>query len=204
MPTEFRQLKQLAKALGLTYQQLLQRYRADRGDGAPRAAAIAWAQQEVQRAQEAKEREADDAAHALHASFADSRTSRWAPLIFAPSLEVHASLIRRVKVDREVLPRLSLGHYLDAALRTELPGQLACMEDLLESLGNSPLQSSSSIRVTFRLGQEAHAAVSSLKSALTAANLPHQKAHVVSALTARFLATLPQGPATSPRNRKQG
>ncbi|MDJ0346811.1 hypothetical protein QMK19_41045 [Streptomyces sp. H10-C2] len=41
MTTDFRTLQQYARALGLTYQQVLARYHAVRGQDAPRSGAIA-------------------------------------------------------------------------------------------------------------------------------------------------------------------
>ncbi|MER0476822.1 hypothetical protein ABR737_00365 [Streptomyces sp. Edi2] len=192
MTTDFRQLKRLAHSLGLTYQQLLARYHTDQGHDAPHSQAAAWAQQEVKRADDAQ------ALQEVRAGFIDSRVRLWAPVAFSLATEVHTSLVARADIDREALPHISPGHYLDAALRTgprQLPGQLACMRDFLEGRGSSPLRSST--RITFRLGTEAHTAVSSLQSALRAAGLSRQKGCVVSALTARFLDSLPRARTAS-------
>jgi hypothetical protein len=181
MTTDFRQLQQAARALQLTYQQLLARYHADRGPHAPRSGAVAWAQQEAERAH----------AHPqLRTSFTNSRLNSpsWAPLAFCLAPEVHSALAARAGLDREEMPSVSPGHYLDAALRTgpaRLPEQRACMRNFLTSRGG-PLPPGRS--TLFRVSPDAHQAVSALRLALAEARLPHEEEPaVISALTSRFL-----------------
>ncbi|MGW1288398.1 hypothetical protein ACWD4N_33135 [Streptomyces sp. NPDC002586] len=188
MPSDFRQLQRYARVLGLTYQQVLARYHAACGKNAPRSGAVAWARMEVKRAQDPVQ-----AREELRAGYVDSRTRRsWEPLGFRLDPEVQALLTARVKVDQEVLPRISPGHYLDAALRTgpqHLPEQLACMRDFLTARGG-PLTRGRPLN--YSVGPDAHKTVLTLRLALAGAQLPGEEVPaVVSALTSRFLSRLP-------------
>ncbi|MFD9567055.1 hypothetical protein [Streptomyces sp. NPDC059994] len=187
MATDFRQLKQLARALGLTYQQLLARYHAHQGPDAPYSGAIGWAQRELQRVAAAR------AQQALRTGFADSQVCHrdWAPHAFSLDASVLARLAARAEADRAVLPRITPGHYLNAALRTaprHLPRQLACMDDFLPADGARRNQ-----KITLSIGAEARTMLSTLRITLAAAQLPRSQPAVVSALAAHFLNQLLPG-----------
>ncbi|MFD7559907.1 hypothetical protein ACFV9E_35995 [Streptomyces sp. NPDC059835] len=191
MTTDFQQLQQLARALGLSYQQVLARYHAERGAEACHSGAIPWARLQVQRVQEAGLRTAQ-AERALLAGFVESQVRSWAPLGFALVPEVQEAVEARVGLDRVTMPRLSVGHYLDAALRTgpdQLAGQLACLQDFVESRGGAVPKGCSSV---YFVGKDAYSKVSLLRFALVKAGLPDGRRHaVLSALTADFLDRLP-------------
>lgn len=187
MTTDFRTLQQYARALGLTYQQLLARYHAARGQDAPHSGAIAWARQEVDRLQALRE---------LRTSFVEFRLDRpsWSTYAVRLDPEVRASLSARSELDRATWPRVSPRHYLDAALRTgpgHLPGQLACTREFLAARGDALPPARPSF-ITYQLSPHAHTALSDLQLALTEADHPRgQVGTVVSALTTRFLHRLP-------------
>ena len=188
MPTDFRQLQQYARALGLTYQQVLDRYHAARGKNAPRSGAVTWARLEVERAEHPAQ-----AREELRAGYVDSRTRRpWAPLASRLDTEVQALLTARAKADQEVLPRISPGHYLDAALRTgpqQLPEQLACARDFLTARGGTLTRGR---LLNYSVGPDAHKTVSTLRLALAEAQPPYEEVPaVLSALASRFLDRLP-------------
>lgn len=195
MPTDFRRLQHAARALKLTYQQLLARYHAVQGPDAPRSGAVAWAQQEVERV----------ARHELHASVDAAQQRRgWDTLALRLEPGVHARLMARVDADRTstppavfshplgfataTAPRVAPGHYLDAALRTgprHRAGQLACLRDFLTTRGG-PLAPGRT--VVHLLGPRAHATATALKSPHAPHPLPrHTGDAVISALTARYL-----------------
>ncbi|WP_274036249.1 hypothetical protein [Streptomyces sp. MMBL 11-1] len=209
MPTEFRRLQHAARALKLTYQQLLARYHADQGPDAPRSGALAWAQQEVKRM----------ARHELHTSVAAAQQRRsWDTLALRLEPGVHARLMARVDADRMsaphtvfglnvdrartpgavlshhlsftsgTAPRVDPGHYLDAALRTaprHRAGQLGCLRDFLTTHG-VPLTPGR--QGLYRLGPRAREVVTALKSPHAPDPLPrHQTNAVITALTARYL-----------------
>ncbi|MFJ3182620.1 hypothetical protein ACIPJN_30105 [Streptomyces sp. NPDC086796] len=193
MTTDFRQLQRAARAFGLTYQQLLARYHADRGQDAPRSGAITWAQQEMKHVAKGE----------LRTSFADSTLRRcWAPLNLRLEPEVHAALIARADLDREETPRIAPSHYLDAALRTgprRRPAQLACMRDFLTTRGGSLAPGRPAV---YSVSMDAHQVASLLRSPLAPAQLPSGEGYaVISALTARFLYRL--GPQRCDADRTQ-
>lgn len=193
MTTDFHQLQRAARALKLTYQQLLSRYHADRGQDAPRSGAIAWAQREVERAQDPAR-----ARRELRASI-DSRyftVRSWTPLNCRLDPDVHVALIARADLDREKTPRISPSHYLDAALRAgprQLDDQLACMREFITTRG-TPL--SRGRATVYSVSTDAHTTIQALHTALDAARRPREETWaVVSALVARFLGRLtPQPP----------
>ncbi|MFJ1662594.1 hypothetical protein [Streptomyces anthocyanicus] len=216
MPTEFRRLQHAARALKLTYQQLLARYHADQGPDAPRSGAVAWAQQEVERV----------ARHELHTSVDAAQQRRgWGTLGLVLQSGVHARLMARVDADRMsaphivfgidtdraptpgavlghhlsftsgTAPRVDPGHYLDVALRTaprHRAGQLGCLRDFLATHG-VPL--SPGRQGLYLLGPRAREVVTALKSPHAPDPLPrHQANAVITALTARYLDHLDHQP----------
>ncbi|MFD9487611.1 hypothetical protein ACFWBX_27315 [Streptomyces sp. NPDC059991] len=187
MATDFRQLTQLARALGLSYQQLLARYHARQGPGAPYSGAIAWARLELRRVAAAR------AQQALRTGFADSQVRHrdWAPHAFSLGAGVLARLAARAEADRAVLPRICPGHYLDAALRTaprHLPRQLAHMRGFLPADGAEARRNQ---RITLSIGAESRTMLSTLRITLAAGQLPSSQPAVVSGLAAHFLSQLP-------------
>ncbi|GLF99935.1 hypothetical protein [Streptomyces yaizuensis] len=181
MATDFRQLQRLARALGLTYQQLLARYRAAHGRGAPRAGALTWA----------RLRALDDS---LAGSLAHAPT--WALLSLRLDPEVLARLVARADADRAERDRIAPGHYIDAALRTgprRPTEQRACTRNFLQARGNSLPRTG---LITVRLSPDAHTALRVLRSAHADGGRSFVHA-AASALTDHFLTRLPPQPAAA-------
>lgn len=184
MTSDSHQLRVYARALGLTYEQLLDWYADDHGEQAPHSGALAWARSLINRA--------DDPALAqrqFRASVADSESLSWQPLAFRLEPGAHAALMARADTDRKALPNLppsflSPGHYLDAALRS---GHGQPLEQFATT--QAPLPRSQT--AFFLVGTDAHKMAKTLTSQLTA----ETKHAVISGMTTRFLNRLgPQPP----------
>ncbi|MFI7087753.1 hypothetical protein ACIBUR_29670 [Streptomyces anulatus] len=185
MPSDSHQLRVYARALGLTYEQLLDWYADEHGEQAPHSGAVAWARSLMNCADDP-----DLAQREFRASVADSESLTWQPLAFRLGPGAHAALMARTDTDRKALPStvrrsfLSPGHYLDAALRSahgQPLDQLATTQDPLPSGGGA----------LFLVGTDAHEMAKTLTTQLTA----ETKHAVISGLTTRFLNRLgPQPP----------
>ncbi|WDN56041.1 hypothetical protein [Streptomyces clavuligerus] len=194
MPTDFRRLQNLARALGLTYQQLLAQYHTVHGPGAPRSGALAWARLRAARSGTSAVPDTADAQQELDAGLAGSltRARDWTPRSLRLDPEVLARLVARADTDHTEQRRIAPRHYIDAALRTGprlSRERLACTREFLRARGGSLPRT---MPITVLLGPDAHAVLTSLRSP-RAAGRPDAHA-ITSALTDHFLNRLPPQP----------
>ncbi|MFJ8313263.1 MULTISPECIES: hypothetical protein [unclassified Streptomyces] len=122
---------------------------------------------------------------ALHESFASAkiRSEGWTSYGFRLDPEVLAELKARIKTDRRTSANtlLSLGHYLDAALRhipEDVDAQIAMAQAFLDERMGVVAAGKQS---TFRVGPEAYALVRSLNQGLQEADYGRRGLYVVSA-----------------------
>ncbi len=146
---------------------------------------------------------ASEARRAVLDSFKSARAHphTWTQHGFILLPDVMSALKARVAADRRSVrsTELSIGHYLDAALRLgpkSIDGQIAWAQELLESRDGFTDRGAKS---SYRVGPESFEIVSNLKGELDMAKYGRKGLVVVSAIACRFLERLAaEGPLTRP------